>query len=118
MVPLLARLVPNPLAPRAIPLDSMEGLPGTEHDTAAPLTSVMLVSPFQLGHTPLISMGLGVIALVISIILFTATTTSLAEEVWISCVVILFTVMILSLIPISFSVVKRRLKSMTGTSDV
>jgi len=60
----------------------------------------MLVSPFQLGHTPLISMGLGVIALVISIILFTAATTLLSEEVWISCVVILFTVMILSLVPI------------------
>ncbi len=45
-------------------------------------------------------MGLGVIALVISIILFAAEADSLAAEVWMSCVVVLFTVMAFSLVPV------------------
>jgi hypothetical protein len=64
------------------------------------LTSLILESPFELGHTPLISMALGVIALVISIILFTAETASVAGEAWMTCVVVLCTVMIFSLVPI------------------
>jgi hypothetical protein len=106
---------------RMVPLFARP-LPGANAD--APATAFMLASPFELGHTPLISMGLGVIALVVSIILFTAETNSLAREVWVTCVAILFTVMIFSLVPIrcaalfleaglgliafSYSLIKRR----------
>jgi len=96
MVSILTRIIPNPVAP-AIPI---QDLPKSNHATSIPLTSFILESPFELGHTPLISMGLGVIALVISIILFAAETTSLAGEVWMTCVVVLFTVMTFSLVPI------------------
>ena len=93
-VSLLARMIPNPVAPTII---DPKGVPIP--DLAIPVTS-----PFELGHTPLISMGLGVIALVISIILFAAEADSLAGEVWMSCVVVLFTVMTFSLVPIRWVV--------------
>jgi len=96
MVSILARIIPNPVAPAI----SIRDLPKSDHATDIPLTSFILESPFELGHTPLISMALGVIALVISIILFTAETKSLAAEVWMTCVVVLFTVMTFSLVPI------------------
>ena len=95
---MLARMFPSAVAPPPIP---MEDLPGSKHAGATLLSSVMPATPFQLGHTPLISMGLGVIALVISIVLFTAETTSLATEVWITCVVVPFTVIFFSLMPIT-----------------
>ena len=96
-LPMLARMFPSPVAPPPIP---MEEQLGSKHAATTPLSSVMPATPFQLGHTPLISMGLGVIALVISVVLFTAETASLATEVWITCVVVPFTVVFFSLMPI------------------
>ena len=57
---------------------------------------------FGLGHTPLFAMGLGVVALVVSVIMFAAESTSLSSEVWVSCVAVLGGVIALSLIPIMF----------------
>jgi hypothetical protein len=54
------------------------------------------------GNTPLISMGLGVVCLIISTILFAANSTSLLREVWISCVAVLVGIICLSLLPIRF----------------
>jgi len=62
----------------------------------------ILKSLFKLGHTPLLAMAVGVMALVVSIIMFAAESTVLAREVWISCVAVLGGVIGLSLLPISF----------------
>jgi hypothetical protein len=62
----------------------------------------LVKSLFGLGHTPLFAMALGVVALVVSIIMFAAESTALTSEVWVSCVAVLGSVIGLSLLPITF----------------
>jgi hypothetical protein len=57
---------------------------------------------FGLGHTPLVAMALGVVALAVSVIMFAAESTKLSSEVWMSCVAVLGGVIALSLLPITF----------------
>jgi hypothetical protein len=57
---------------------------------------------FGLGRTPLVAMALGVVALVVSVIMFAAESTKLSSEVWMSCVAVLDGVIALSLLPITF----------------
>ena len=59
-------------------------------------------SLFGFGYTPLVAMGLGVVALVVSTIMFAAASTAFSSVVWVSCVAVLCGVIGLSLLPITF----------------
>jgi len=61
---------------------------------------------FGLGHTPLFAMALGVVALIVSVIMFAAESTSLSSEVWVSCMAVLGGVIVLSLVPIIYEKLK------------
>lgn len=61
---------------------------------------------FGLGHTPLVAMALGVVALAVSVIMFAAESTKLSSEVWMSCVAVLGGVIALSLLPITYETAK------------
>ena len=62
----------------------------------------LIRSLFGLGHTPLVAMGLGVLSLVVSVVMFAAESTALSSVVWLSCVGVLAAVIGLSLLPITF----------------
>ena len=63
---------------------------------------ILIKSLFGLGRTPLVAMGLGVLALVVSVIMFAAESTAFSSVVWLSCVGVLAGVIGLSLVPITF----------------
>jgi len=52
-------------------------------------------------------MGLGVLALLISVIMFAAESPMLPPEVWVSCVAVLGGVVAFSLVPITYDLMKR-----------
>jgi hypothetical protein len=66
----------------------------------------VLKSLFGLGHTPLLAMALGVVALVVSVITFAAESAALPSQVWVSCVAVLAGVIGLSLLPITYETLK------------
>jgi len=76
-----------------------------------PVTEAMLGSLLGLGRAPLFAMGLGVVALIASIIMFAAESPSLTSEVWMSCVAVLAGVFSLSLLPVTYETVKEFLST-------
>jgi hypothetical protein len=66
-----------------------------------PITETMIKSLFGLGRAPLFAMGLGVVSLIVSVIMFAAESNKLTSEVWVACVSVVGGVLGLSLLPIT-----------------
>jgi len=74
--------------------------------TIQPITETMIKSLFGLGRAPLFAMGLGVLSLIASTIMYAAESAFLTSEVWVACVAVLGAFLGLSLLPVTYETAK------------